>query len=525
MAHWWQSGIVYQIYPLSFMDSDGDGKGDLEGIRRRLDYLEELGIDAIWMSPIFPSPFADFGYDVADYTDINPVFGTLEIFDRLLTDAHERGLKVILDLVPNHSSSEHEWFLKSRASRENDKRDWYHWKDAKSDGGPPNNWQSFFGGSAWEWDEATGQYYLHLFDKGQPDLNWQNADVRIAIYDAMRFWFERGVDGFRVDVMNLLVKDEEFRDEPGDERWRPGMPSIRKHHHIYTQDQPEVQGIVREMRAVADEYDERVIIGEIYLPVDRLVRYYGENGDGAHLPFNFGLCTNKWNPEKIAGFVRKYEAALPEGGWPNWVLGNHDQPRIATRAGLNQARLAAMLLLTLRGTPTMYYGDELGIENAILSDEYVNDPAATDGELRQPGRDPCRTPMQWNALAHAGFTKGDPWLPVAQDYITRNVAMQTEDEGSILQFYKKLIELRHAEPALHIGDFEHVSVNGDIYCYTRTHAGKRFGVALNFSDEPQPVTLPGAGQIRLSSEQDRVLESTAAEISLAPNEGVIVELI
>ncbi|MGN6376577.1 MAG: alpha-amylase family glycosyl hydrolase, partial [Sphingomonas sp.] len=356
---WWQTGTIYQVYPRSFQDSDGDGVGDLQGIRRRLPYLRDLGVDAVWLSPIFPSPMADFGYDVADYTGIAPLFGTMGDFDQLLGEAHDHGLKLLLDLVPNHSSDRHPWFQESRSSRDNPKRDWYIWRDPAPDGGPPNNWRSFFGGSAWEWDEATGQYYLHLFLKEQPDLNWRNPAVAHAIHDAMRFWFAKGVDGFRIDVLWLLIKDAQFRDNPPNPDWQPGMPDIDRLLQLHSADQPEMHDVVRGLRAVAEEFGDRLLIGEIYLPLDKLMTYYGPAGQGVQLPFNFQLLRTPWQADAIRRAVADYEAALPQDGWPNWVLSNHDQPRLAARIGEDQARIAAMLLLTLRGTPTMYYGDEI----------------------------------------------------------------------------------------------------------------------------------------------------------------------
>ena len=361
MTVWWKRGVIYQIYPRSFQDTNGDGIGDLKGITARLDYLTWLGIDAIWISPIYPSPMADFGYDVSDYCNIDPLFGSLDDFDELVTSAHARGIKVILDFVPNHTSDRHPWFLESRSSRTNPKRDWYIWRDGKADGSPPNNWLSQFGGPAWTFDAATGQYYLHSFLREQPDLNWRNPAVREAMYDVLRFWLERGVDGFRVDVIWLLIKDAALRDNPLNPNYRPTEPGIHRVLQLYSSDQPEIHDVIAEMRAIVDRYDERVLIGEIYLPIEKLVAYYGKDLGGAHLPFNFQLIHAAWRAPVIAKLVTDYEGALPAGGWPNWVLGNHDQPRIAARVGEAQARVAAMLLLTLRGTPTMYYGDELGI--------------------------------------------------------------------------------------------------------------------------------------------------------------------
>ncbi|RYD47754.1 MAG: alpha-amylase, partial [Sphingomonadales bacterium] len=434
MTHteWWQSAVIYQIYPRSFQDSDGDGVGDLPGIERRLDDLKALGVDAIWISPIFPSPMADFGYDVADYCNIDPRFGTLEDFDKLLKATHDRGLKLLLDLVPNHTSSEHPWFQESRASRDNPKRDWYLWRDAKPDGSPPNNWISDFGGSAWEWDEATGQYYYHAFLKEQPDLNWRNPEVRAAMLDVLRFWFERGVDGFRIDVLWHMIKHADFPDNPVNEAWKPGDPDNTRVHQTHSTDQPEVHDIAAEMRRIADDYGARVLIGEIYLPAGRLLAYYGTpERPGVHLPFNFRLIGAPWDARYIDRMIYRYEEALPDRAWPNWVLGNHDRPRIATRVGPEQARVAMMLLLTLRGTPTLYYGDELAIADVAIPAERIQDPR----ELNEPGigmgRDPVRTPMAWDGSANAGFGPADPWLPLHADWESRNVAVQRGDPASM----------------------------------------------------------------------------------------------
>ena len=363
---WWQRGVVYQIYPRSFGDSNGDGIGDLRGIAGHLDYLVALGVDALWISPFYPSPMADFGYDVSDYCAVDPAFGTFADFEHLTAAVHARNLKLILDFVPNHSSNEHPWFGQSRISRASPKRDWYIWRDPAPDGGPPNNWLSHFGGGAWEWDAATEQYYLHSFLKEQPDLNWRNPAVRAAMYEVLRFWLDRGVDGFRVDALWLVIKDDRFRDNPHNPAYEPGRNSHDRLLPLYTADRPEIHDVVAEMRSVLDEYDGRVLIGETYLPFERLVTYYGRDLRGAHLPFNFALIDTAWNAPALAAAICEYEAALPAGAWPNWVLGNHDKPRIASRVGAAQARVAAMLLLTLRGTPTLYYGDEIGMADVIL---------------------------------------------------------------------------------------------------------------------------------------------------------------
>jgi len=490
-AEWWKSAVIYQIYPRSFQDSNGDGIGDLRGIESRLDDLAALGVDAIWISPIFPSPMADFGYDVADYTGIDPRFGTLDDFDSLLVSAHARGLKLLLDLVPNHSSSEHPWFRESRSSRDNPKRDWYLWRDAKPDGGPPNNWISDFGGPAWEWDEATGQYYYHAFLKEQPDLNWRNPDLRAAMMDVLRFWFARGVDGFRIDVLWHMIKHADFPDNPKNDEWREGWPEFMTVHQLHSTDQPEVHDIAGEMRAIADEYGARVLIGEIYLPVPKLVTYYGtEENPGVHLPFNFQLIGADWHARKIAHRIAKYEAALPPGGWPNWVLGNHDRPRIATKVGPEQARVAMLLLLTLRGTPTLYYGDEIGMADVEIPPELVQDPRERNEPGIGMGRDPVRTPMAWDASANAGFGPADPWLPLHSDWATRNVAAQREDPASMWRLTQKLLALRHAHPALAIGDWHGVDASGDVLAYERRHGEDRVLVALNLGDRPQGFAIP-----------------------------------
>jgi alpha-glucosidase len=525
---WWQTGIVYQIYPRSFMDSNGDGTGDLNGVTSRMDYLEWLGIDALWLSPIFPSPMADFGYDVANYVDVDPLFGTLADFDRLLQAAHQRNIKVLLDLVPNHSSDEHAWFVESRSSRDNPKRDWYIWRDPAPDGGPPNNWQSFFGGDAWTFDKATGQYYLHLFHAKQPDLNWRNSLVRDGIYSAMRFWFDRGVDGFRIDVIWLLMKDEQFRDNPLNPNWKEGDPPFAKHDNVYTGDLPEVHEIVREMRAITDQYHERVLIGEIYLPVPRLMMYYGQASDEAHLPFNFQLIQLPWNAQVVREAVDTYEAALPNGGWPNWVLGNHDQHRVASRVGREQARVAQMLLLTLRGTPTSYYGDEIGMQNVNVPVHLIQDPQGKYSPAHT--RDPERSPMQWDASPNAGFTtpEATPWLPIADDYSTFNVAAEREDATSMLLLYRRLVELRRTMPALSVGSYRSVDARSDeVFAYVREHGPQRVLIVLNFGSTTQNLdfsSLSTSGQLLCTTNMDSDGNHNLGYLTVRPNEGMVIAI-
>ena len=513
---WWERGVIYQIYPRSFQDSDGDGVGDLRGIAQRLDYLAKLGVDAIWLSPIFPSPMADFGYDVADYTGIDPLFGTLANFDRLLAAAHDRGLKLLLDFVPNHSSDQHPWFVESRSSRDSPKRDWYIWRDPAAGGGPPNNWISDFGGSAWQWDEATGQYYLHAFLPEQPDLNWRKPELRAAMLDVMRFWFDRGVDGFRIDVLWHLIKAAALPDNPVNPAYRPDMGEKLKLLQLNSTNQPEVHELAAEFRRLADSYGERLLVGEIVLPLDELMTYYGDAQPGVHLPFNFQLVEAPWDAAILRRLIVDYEAALPPGGWPNWVISSHDYPRIAAKLGEAQARVAAMLLLTLRGTPTLYQGDELGIGQVEIPRGRVRDPK----ELREPGiglgRDPSRTPMAWDASPNAGFSTAEPWLPLHRDWRTRNVASQETDTGSMLSLYRMLLQLRRSEPALSVGSIRMAQDSEQILAYERIHQATHLHIALNLSGTERRFDLPD-GELLLST-----LGSPPPPGWLRPDEGVIL---
>jgi alpha-glucosidase len=520
---WWKHGIIYQIYPRSFQDSNGDGIGDLEGIRSRLDYVRWLGVHAIWISPIYPSPMADFGYDVADYCNIDPMFGTLADFDRMLAEAHERGLKVILDFVPNHTSAQHAWFQESKSSRSNPKRDWYIWRDPAPGGGPPNNWLSNFGGSAWEKDEATGQYYYHAFLKEQPDLNWRNPGLRQAMYDVLRFWLDRGVDGFRVDVIWHLMKDPELRDNPPNLGYEPHQSEVNRLLQVHSADHPDVHKVIKEMRRVVDAYPARVLIGEIYLPLERLLSYYGEDLSGTHLPFNFQLLQAPWKAKPIAQLVREYDEALPAGGWPNWVLGNHDQARIAARIGTEQARVAAMLLLTLRGTPTLYYGDEIGLAHVPIPPDRVQDPWEKNEPGLGFGRDPERTPMQWDKTATAGFSTGTPWLPLAETYEACNVEVLSADPKSILNLYRRLIILRRTHFALSIGAYFGLEVPDEhVIAYQRRHGDEHLSVVLNLGSQTENIGICDGCRILLSTFLDRENESVASKVMLRPNEGVIL---
>lgn len=516
---WWKRGIIYQIYPRSFMDSNHDGIGDLRGIADRLDYLQWLGVDGVWLSPIFPSPMADFGYDVADYVDIDPIFGTLADFDHLLAEAHARNIRIVLDLVPNHTSNLHRWFQESRSSRDNPKRDWYIWRDAKPDGSPPNNWLAYFGGASWTWDEATGQYYLHSFLPEQPDLNWHNPEVRQAVFDSIRFWLDRGVDGFRVDVIDRMIKDAALRDNPLEPNWVEGRDNpAHRFQRLYSENRPGIHELIREMRAVFDAYPDRVFIGEIAYSLNPgvITAFYSQPPAGGELdlPFNFALIMLGWKAEAVRAFVDAYEGMLPPFGWPTYVLGNHDQTRVGTRIGADQRRVAAMLLLTLRGTPFMYYGDELGMLDVSIPPEKYRDPQGINLGI---SRDPERTPMQWDASPNAGFSISEvtTWLPVAPDFAQVNVEAEKVDPRSILTLYKRLIELRQGDDALAVGDYQPLDAPDGVFAYVR--AGK-YTVVLNFLDSSRSLNL--AGEIILSTELDR--GGRVDILDLRPHEGVIL---
>jgi alpha-glucosidase len=532
---WWQTGVIYQIYPRSFRDTTGNGIGDLAGVIDKIDYLSDvLGVDAIWLSPFYPSPMADFGYDVADYTRVHPLFGDLETFDALVTALHRRDMHLIIDFVPNHSSDQHPWFLESRSSRDNPKRDWYVWADAKPGGGPPNNWLSVFGGSSWEWDARTGQYYLHSFLKEQPDLNWRNSDLKAVMFDAIRFWLDREVDGFRIDVAHYIGKDPELRDNPlnvsGHSHIHRSLGDYDSIVHVHDQGHPFAHEVYREFRQILDSYSEtrpRMSVGEIHIfDWARWASYYGEALDELHLPFNFSLLGVQWEAGIVRRLVDEMEAALPAGAWPNYVLGNHDDSRLGTRVGLAQARVAAVLLLTLRGTPTLYYGDEIGMIDVDIPPEKQVDPWGRN--VPGQGRDPCRTPMQWDAGPSAGFSDAaaeDLWLPLAPDYRENNVARQLTDEESMLALYRRMLSVRRGSAALQVGAY--VPLDGmpaDSFCYLRRTSEEEVLVALNFSEED--IQLPALplqrGEVAVSTHMDRGGEVITGPVLLRSHEGLVV---
>jgi alpha-glucosidase len=487
---WWKSAVVYQIYPRSFCDTDGDGVGDLEGIRRHLDHLESLGVDAIWLSPFFTSPMKDYGYDVADYCGVDPLFGNLDDFDRLLHEAHARGIRVLIDWVPNHTSDLHPWFVESRSSRDNPRADWYWWRDGTPDE-PPNNWiAAFTGGPAWTWDDTRQQWYLHNFLAEQPDLNWRNPDVVAAMHDTLRFWLDRGVDGFRIDVVHLLGKDEELADLPLDER---GHPPIAAHDYDDTHE------ILRGIRRVLEEYPgERTMVGEVYLLSTALVaKYYGD-GDELHMSFNFPPLFAPWKADRWRKRIdRVIEEFDPRGAWPTWVLSNHDNPRHRTRYGSEaRARAAALLLLALRGTPFLYAGEELGLEDALVPGERVLDPG---------GRDGCRAPIPWTREAHHGWGTNDPWLPWPPDPSERSAEAMAADPGSILHLYRALLAARRGSDALRVGDFAWLDTPDGVLAFERRSGDDRRVVVVNFTDSPQTVELRGL-RIEVASDGEQAAE-------------------
>jgi len=488
---WWRDGVIYQIYPRSFMDSNGDGLGDLQGILSRLDYLVELGIDAIWLSPIYPSPDADFGYDVTDHTAIDPRFGTLADFDQLVAETHRHGMHIILDMVMNHTSDQHAWFRESRSSRDNPKRDWYLWRDR------PNNWEASFGGRAWEYDRTSAQYYYHMFLKEQPDLNWRNPQVRKAQLEVFRFWLERGVDGFRLDVFNMYFKDAAFRDNPR----QFGLRGFNRQKHVYDCDQPEMLPLTQELRAMLDSYPERYAVGEIFLsPTGRAAEYIGDQK--LHAAFSFDFTASElffpWSPAWVRKQIERREALFAGERWPTTVFANHDLPRTASRYCRGeddaQAKLAMTLLLTLRGTPFLYYGEEIGMRDVPLRREEIQDPPGKRYWPFYKGRDGCRAPMQWDGSEYAGFSTVKPWLRVHPDHFQRNLAAQRSNPDSLFNWTRKLIALRKEIPALRKGEFVSLASPSGTLVYQRRSAGQTVQVMLNFTRKPIQLQIEAGAE-------------------------------
>ena len=534
---WWKRGVIYQIYVRSFADSDGDGIGDLRGIIEHLDYIKDdsedsLGVDAIWLTPIYPSPLADYGYDVSHYTAIDPVYGNMQDFEELLQECRRRDLKVILDMVLNHTSSEHAWFKESRSSRDNPKRDWYVWRDGGTPGKPPNRWLSVMEGSAWTLDDETGQYFYHAFLPEQPDINWRNPEARKAMLDACRFWLDKGVDGFRLDVINYLFEDEQLRDNPK----KVGMRPYEMQKHVYDRCQPEDHDVVRELRDLLDEYPGAMMVGETYTddPAEAAA-YLGDGTDQLHLAFNFDFAMTKWSARRFQRSIGRWEELIPEAGWPAYFLSNHDMPRHISRLGRlgdreRRARVAAVMLLTLRGTPFLYYGEEIGMPSSSIPRKSLRDPVGIRFWPLPVGRDCARTPMQWNGDANAGFSQAEPWLPVDKSYRKVNVDAQIREQDSLLSFYRRLLRLRKEKPALQVGRYRALpGADMGILAYFREGEEGRIAVLLNFTN--RPFTLNGKAakieggpwKILLSTYPNKEGGFLPDGIILDPGEAIIME--
>ncbi|MBV9519919.1 MAG: DUF3459 domain-containing protein [Hyphomicrobiales bacterium] len=522
-AQWWRRAIFYEIALISFQDSNGDGKGDLPGLLRRLDYLEWLGVDAVWLTPVYRSPMLDLGYDISDFVAIDPAFGTMTDFDRLVEELHARQLRLILDFVPNHTSDQHQWFHESRSSRCNPKSDWYIWEGPGENGGPPNNWLSRFGGTAWEWEETREQYYYHSFLVQQPDLNWRNPAVREAMFEVMRFWLRRGVDGFRVDASAVLIKDDLLRDNPPNPKANDKTPPPQRLEPVFTDDRRETMDCLEEMRQVIDEFDARVLCGEVQGKTDRIGHFYGAKKPRLHLPLNFALLDTQWETLSVQANVDAYYKAIPDWAWPDWVIGGHDKKRVADKIGQPQARVLAMLLLTLKGTPFFFAGDEIGMEPVSIPPERVLDPFEKLVGGYGLNRDPERSPMRWDESENGGFTTGEPWLPMG-NILERNVEQQRRDPQSLLSLYRHLIELRRREPALAEGEFLASRSHSDVLIFRRRLNDVEILVGLNLVHEPRRWEWEGSGTLLLSTHLDRKEQPLKGPTLLRADEGLMVKL-
>jgi alpha-glucosidase len=532
---WWKTAVFYEIYPRSFADSNNDGTGDLNGITAHLDYLQALGIDAIWITPFFPSPQVDFGYDVSDYRSIDPQYGTLADFDNLVAEARKRKIKVILDFVVNHTSNQHAWFMRSRQSKTNPYRDYYIWRDGKRNGQPPNNWLSVFGGSAWQYDATTHQWYYHAFDPHQPDLNWRNPMVEKEMFDITRFWYKRGVYGFRLDAVDTLFEDEGLRDNPSSHEKYAFV--VNQQERLYTANLPEVHTELQKLRKVADEFPGRILIGETWTSTpEQLAAYYGPSNNELQMPMYFNFTTvNKLSAVAFREKIAAIESNTARG-WPVFVLSNHDIERWLSRYGdcthnPQIAKLMSALYLTLRGTPIMYYGEEIGMtNNDPIRLEDVKDVVGKRGWPKVKGRDGERTPMQWNTTTNAGFNAGaEPWLPVSQNYINVNVASEEKNPDSLLNWYRHLIQLRRTIPAMYEGDYVPLKTQDtNVLCYLRRSANSRVLIVLNMSDQTRSLVFDKqplektTGRILMSNKLQRF--ATLKKVTLKPYGVLIAEL-
>ncbi len=521
-APWWRSGVLYQIYPRSFADTDEDGVGDIQGIIDKLDYLQWLGIDGVWINPTMPSPNDDWGYDVADFCGVDPELGTIDDIDTLVEEARARDIAILFDLVPNHTSDRHEWFQESKSARTAARRDWYLWRDPKEDGSPPNNWVSVFGGSAWAMDVGTGQFYLHNFLPTQPDLNWWNDEIRDEFDDILRYWFDKGIAGFRIDVAHGIVKDEQLRDNlPSSDQDHPRVKLVGQQQN-YNMNRPEVHQVLKRWRSVCDDYEEqRVLVGEtLVLDLERWAAFYGSGNDELHLAFNFPFIFAPLAAGEMRNIVEVTEQLIPEQAWPVWTGSNHDTRRLATRwcnEDPDKIKCAMMTLLALRGTPFLYYGDEIGMPDTKMSPEEALDPVKFRTEDRL-GRDPGRTPMHWSADPGAGFTSAEtkPWLPFG-DYRSCNVTEQRGDPHSILTFTRDLIALRRRTTELVEGAYRSLASPDGVWAWVR---GNDTTVAVNLSDAPATVDLEG--MVAIATRRERDGSRVDGRLALEPWEGVIV---
>ncbi len=500
MANWWRGAVIYQIYPRSFLDTDGDGVGDLPGIVERLDYVASLGVDAIWVSPFFKSPMADFGYDIADYRDVDPLFGTLADFDRLLAKAHGLGIKVMIDQVLSHTSIEHEWFAESRQGRDNPKADWYVWADAKPDGSPPNNWLSLFGGVAWQWEPRRGQYFLHNFLASQPDLNFHHPQVRVAALDNVRFWLDKGVDGFRLDAINFCFHDAQLRDNPAKpEHLRVGRGfsadnpyAFQYHHHNNTQ--PENLAFLEELRVLLDGYPGATTLGEISSEDSLATMAEYVNAKRLHMGYSFELLTDDFSAGYIRATVESVEAQMGDG-WPCWAISNHDVQRAASRWGGADASDAfaaqlVALVCSLRGSVCLYQGEELGLGEADVPYAALQDPYGKAFWPNFKGRDGCRTPMPWDDSASAGFSTAPAWLPIPAEHLARSVQQQDADPQSVLNVVRHLLRWRRTQPALQVGGSRFLDAPEPVLAFVRGEGDDALLVVFNLSTAPVQWTLP-----------------------------------
>ena len=521
---WWKHAVIYHIYPKSFKDGNGDGLGDIPGVIMKLDYLASLGVDAIWLSPVYSSPMVDAGYDIADYKNIDKEYGTMEDFRCLMAEAHKRGIRIIMDLVLNHTSDQHPWFLESRSSVDSPKRNWYIWQAPKN-GKAPNNWKTNFGKKAWHYDAATREYYYHSFFWQQPDLNWRNPEVKEAMFEIIRYWLDMGVDGFRLDVINMLFKDKELKNN------RIG---IFKKSEVYNRNQPEMYELLRDFRKVLDSYPHKTSVGEIYTPPPGnpalAASFLGNGSDMLHLVFDFSLVFSFWKASSYHRIINRFYKKIPATGWPCFFLSNHDIGRSLNRMGwtfnrYEKAKLHAILLLTLKGTPFIYYGDEIGMENVNIPKKHIKD---LYGKMLYPffkGRDHSRTPMQWNSGKNAGFSEQTPWLPVSESYAKINVETEEKDEYSVLGIYKKLLALRKEHPVLQNGDIRFINRGKkNILIYSRRVEMEEMIIVLNFNNKKTSAHVGHVG------ETSRIIFSThcgtkmeKGEIMLQPFEGVLVK--